>query len=150
MARLEFDVVSALSGEVILAGLTDMTARRPDIWHGLDRAMYEVYEVGPTWAVIREGNKERIWARERYDWATPGRVTWTMEESSFATPGDFVAVDLQPRDGGGTRLHITWQRRGRNAFGRLIVALNVLTRGALVRGSIRAGSRRMEALAAAV
>jgi hypothetical protein len=74
MARIELNVESSASPEQVIDGLTDFSDRRPDLWPGLNPKMYRVYEVGDTWADVREGNSDAIWARERYDWSTPGMV----------------------------------------------------------------------------
>jgi hypothetical protein len=139
MARIELDIDTDVAPEPILAALTDFSERRPDIWPGLNRAEYRVIAVGDTWADVREGNGGPVWAQEHYDWSKPGQVTWTMQDSGFAKPGSFVTAIVSPGSGGGSHIHIIWDRRGRNLFGRLIIALNVALRGAPVRGSIEAG-----------
>jgi hypothetical protein len=148
MARLELDIDSSAQPERLIAALIDFTPRRPDLWPGLNRAEYRVFEVGDTSAEIREGNGGAVWAREHYDWSVPGNVTWTVVESGFATPGDFVSVDVAPRPGGGSRVHVVWQRHGATLFGRFIVFLSTLFGGALVRRSIKSGLGRVEEQAA--
>src|SRR4051794_18185027 len=54
MSRVEFDVESSAAPERVIAGLTDFTPRRPELWPGLNAAMYRVYEVGDTWAEVQE------------------------------------------------------------------------------------------------
>ncbi len=144
MARLEMDTDSTARPDQITAALLDFSERRPDVWPGLKREEYKVFEVGDTWAEIREGTSKSIWARERYDWSIPGTVTWTVQESSFATPGDFVSATITPR-GAGSHIHLSWQRRGSNLSGKIAVALIVLTRGWLVKRSFDAGLRKIEA-----
>ncbi len=142
MPRIELEMESDLPPERIIAALTDFTERRPDLWPGLSRKQYRVYAVGDTWADVQEGSGGPVWARERYDWSTPGRVTWTVQESGFSSRGDSVSVDVAPHDGG-SRLHVVWQRRGKNLLGKLAIALIAAMRGAPVRGSIDAGLRRI-------
>jgi len=80
--------------------LTDFSKTRPETWPGLWEGAYEVYSVGQTSAEIREGNRSpRVWARERYDWSTPGVVRWEVVESNFCTPGGFVRVEVKSREG---------------------------------------------------
>lgn len=145
MARIEFDIRTDVPPDVVRAALLDFSERRPELWPGLPADQYQVYEVGDTWAEVREGYRGPIWVRERYDWSVPGRVTFTAVDSGFATPGSHVSVDVEPADGGGSRLHVTWVRSGRNAFGRLFVGLMVLTRGVAIRRSFEAGLARMAA-----
>src|SRR6266568_4126912 len=144
MARQELDFESSAPPERILAALIDYTERRTELWPGLRRAEYRVFDVGATTAEIREVSGGQIWARERYDWSVPGRVTWTVVESGFATPGDFVSAEVGPRSGGGSRIHVVWQRHGSTAFGRVIVRLSTLFGGALLRRSIGSGLARIE------
>jgi hypothetical protein len=149
MARIELNVDSGASPERLIAALIDFSPRRPDLWPGLNRAEYRVFEVGDTTAEVREGNGGAVWARERYDWSVPGTVTWTVIESGFATPGDFVRAEVTARQDGGSRVHVVWERHGATVFGRFIVFLSTLFGGALVRRSIRSGLARIEQAGAA-
>ena len=86
MPRIEIDIESSASPERIIAGLTNFTERRPELWPGLNPKKYRVYEVGDTWADVQEGNNDKIWARERYDWSTPGTVRWTVQQTASPRP----------------------------------------------------------------
>ena len=145
MPRVEIDVESSASPDQVIAGLTDFTERRPKVWPGLNPKKYRVYELGDTWADVQEGNNDMVWARERYDWSTPGKVRWTVQDSSFSTTGDYVEVVIGAKPGGGSRIHVTWSRRGKTLAAKAMVALIVLTRGLPVRQSLMAGLRRIEA-----
>ena len=145
MAHVEFDLESSASPERVIAGLTNFTAGRPELWPGLNPGKYRVYEVGDTWADVQEGNDDRIWARERYDWSTPGVVRWTVQQSTFSMAGDFVEAQVSARAGGGSRIHVTWSRRGKTWFAMAIVALIAVSRGLPVKQSLTAGLRRIEA-----
>ena len=74
-------------------------------------------------------------------------VRWTVQDSSFSTTGDFVEAVITPR-GTGSAVHVTWTRRGKTLFAKAMIALVVLTRGYLVRRSMLAGVRQIEAGAA--
>ena len=145
MARIEFDIRTDAPPEAIHAALLDFSERRPELWPGLPSDQYEVYEVGDTWAEIREGYRGPIWARERYDWSLPGRVNVTTVDSGFATAGSFVVIDIEPADGGGSMLHVTWARRGKGIFGKLFVGLMAMTGGVAIRRSIASGLPRIAA-----
>lgn len=143
MARVEFDFESHLPPERIIGALTDFTERRPELWPGLSAKEYEVYDVGETSAVVREGNGGQIWARERYDWSKPGVVRWEVIESGFCAPGSFVQAEIAPRDGG-SRIHLTWERRPTTFMARfLMIPMIVMTRGAPVKGSLKKGLDRI-------
>jgi hypothetical protein len=145
VARFEFDIRSQASPGAIRAALLDFSERRPDLWPGLPADQYEVYEVGDTWAEIREGYRGPIWWRERYDWSVPGRIQWTAIASGFGTRGSYVVCEIEPAEGGGSRLRIIWDRRGKTVFGKLFVGLMALTRGVFIRRSFRMGLSRIAA-----
>ena len=143
VARIEFDIGTDAPPEAIRAALLDFSDRRPELWPGLPRDQYEVYEVGGHVAEIREGYRGPIWVRERYTWPLPGRIEFTAVDSGFATAGSHVVVDIKPGDGGGSRVHVTWERWGKNLFGAVFIGLMVLTRGFFIRRSIKAGLDRV-------
>jgi hypothetical protein len=89
MARFQFDLPTEAAPEAVRTALLDFSERRPELWPGLPRDQYEVYEVGDTWAEIREGYRGPIWWRERYDWSVPGRVEWIALDSGFGALGSF-------------------------------------------------------------
>ena len=143
MARFEFEIRSQASPEAVRAALLDFSERRPELWPGLPAEQYEVYEVGDTWAEIREGYRGPIWWRERYDRSVPGRIRWTAVDSGFGTSGSYVVWEIEPAAGGGSRHHIIWDRRGKSVFGKFFVALMMLTRGAAIRRSLEMGLARI-------
>jgi hypothetical protein len=96
MTRIVLDLDSPCPPERAIDALVDFTDRRPDLWPALAREFYQVASVGETSAEVREGSTKpiRVWAREHYDWSTPGTVRWTVIESNFCTPGSGVAVTV--------------------------------------------------------
>jgi len=139
VARFEFDMRTAASPEAIRAALLDFTDRRPDLWPGLPRDQYEVYEVGDTWAEVREGYRGPIWHREHYDWSDPERIEWYAVESGVAKPGKRCVMRIEPEPGGGSRIRATWEGSGSGAFGRFFFAVMALTRGYFIRRSFQMG-----------
>lgn len=139
MPRFEFDLRSQASPEAVRAALLDFTERRPERWPGLPADSYKVYEVGDTWAEIREGYRGPIWWRERYDWSVPGSIRWTAVDSGFGTSGSYVVWEIEPEQGGGSRHHIIWDRHGKTVFGKLFMGLMALTRGFFIRRSLEMG-----------
>lgn len=137
MPHVEFDMETRLPPEKIVSMLTDFSERRPDVWSSLWEGAYQVYSVGETTAEVREGNRSpKIWARERYDWSEPGVVRWEVLESNFCTPGSFVEVQIEPKAGGGSKLHVVWERTPATYSARLMLSVIALTRGAPVKSSI--------------
>jgi len=147
MPRVELDLETPVPPDRIVAALTDFTDRRPDIWPGISRSWYEVYSVGDRSADIREGTggkRSSIWAKEHYDWSTPGLVTWTVRESGFCAPGSFGSAKVDPTDGGGSKVHITWQREPTTAMAKLISWFIKATNGMPVASSFKRGLARVE------
>ena len=139
MHRVEVDVDTLLAPARVQEALLDFSDRRPDIWPGLERSLYEVYSVGETSADVKEGSKMpgmTIWAREHYDWSTPDTVRWTVTESNFCAPGSYVAATMTPREGGGTRVHLEWERTGTTLMGRFLIRMIKLSKGKPVAASM--------------
>lgn len=135
------DSETDLSPERVVTALTDFSPQRPEIWPFLESKLYEVISVEDGRALIREGTKMgplEIWAVERYEW-TPGKVRFTVQESNFCTPGSFVDVTATQREGGGSKLHIEWERVATNLKGYIVVTTIRLTKGAALMDSIKKG-----------
>jgi Polyketide cyclase / dehydrase and lipid transport len=147
MPKVEFDIETTLPPERVLGALVDFSKARPEIWPGIDPSQYEVYSVGETEADVKEGSKmpgATIWAKEHYDWSTPGTVTWTVRESNFSAPGSYVSAKVTPGEKGGSRIHVTWERTGTSFVGRLAAALIKLSNGKPVAASIKKALGKME------
>jgi hypothetical protein len=142
VARVEFDMETEVQPERVIAGLTTFTEDRPELWPGLKAKEYRVYELGETSAVVREGSGGQVWAKERYDWSRPGFVRWEVIESGFCTPGSYVQAEVAP-SGGGSRIHVTWQRQPTTLLARVMLGLIVLTRGGPVKASLKKGLDRI-------
>jgi hypothetical protein len=146
MARVELDIDTPLSPERVIGGLTDFSERRPEIWPGIHPSLYEVRSLGDTWAEVKEGSRApgmTVWAVERYDWSVPDTVTWTVKESNFCTPGSSVSAQVRPGPGGGSRIHVTWNRTGVDFKSRMMLQLVKLSGGKPVASSIKAGLDKM-------
>ena len=119
--RVHYEFATALPPGEVVAALTDFSDHRPEIWPGLDRARYQVHELGKTWAVVTEGSRRpNVWARERYDWSVPGRVSWRVEESNFCGPPSGIVASVSPGPGGGSRVLIDWERTPTTVKGYLV------------------------------
>jgi hypothetical protein len=108
---MRFELDTKASPEQVLEAMTDFTARRTRIWNTLDPRVYELRELGETWAVAREGSpRSPYWVLVRYDWSDPRVVRWTELETNHGDPGDgFMRID--PNGLGGSRLHVEWSTR---------------------------------------
>jgi hypothetical protein len=122
--RVEFDFHTAATREEVVELLTDFSSDRPKRWPALSPRWYEVYDVGTSTADVREGqDKPLMWAREEYDWSTPGTVTWTVSESSDLAPGSFVSLTATASPNGGSDVHGTWERGAKTAKAPLILVV---------------------------
>ena len=145
MTELRFTVDAPVPPAEVIAALTDFSERRPGIWPELDPEVYRVDELGPTSAVVREGQRRpRLWAVEEYDWSTPGTVTWTARESNFCVPGSFMSAGVEPGGGRGSRVEVRWSRRGVGPKGTLIVAMMRMTRGRPLAKSLAGALARLD------
>jgi hypothetical protein len=141
-------VETQLPPQAVRAALLDFSERRPEIWPGLTGELYEVYSVSETTAEVKEGTKMplgQVWAREHYDWSEPETVRWTVVESNFCTPGSYVSARLRPREQGGTRVEIHWQRTGSSLMGRVGCGMIAATSGKPVASSLKKALRKLEA-----
>ena len=122
--RVEFDFHTAATPEEVVELLTDFSSDRPKRWPALSPKWYEVYELGTSTADVREGqDKPPLWAREQYDWSTPGTVTWTVTDSGDLAPGSFVTLTATASSDGGSDVHGTWERGAKTAKARLILVV---------------------------
>jgi hypothetical protein len=106
---MRFDLTTRASPEQVLRAMTDFTDRRLEIWHTtLDPEVYELRELGDTWAVAREGSpRVPFWVVVRYDWSDPRLVRWTEVESNHGD-GGAGSMLIERGDDGGSRVRVEW------------------------------------------
>jgi hypothetical protein len=153
MPKVEMDLETTVAPERVRAALLDFTERRPEIWPGIEPSLYRVFSVGDNSAEIQEGSRMPgggIWAREHYDWSVPGLITWTVRESNFCAPGSYVSAAISPAPGGGSRIHVTWDRSPTSFPGRIATLIIRATRGAPVAASFRMAMKRLESVTVSV
>jgi hypothetical protein len=106
---MRFDLTTKASPERVLRAMTDFTDRRLEIWHKtLDPKVYEVRELGDTWAVAREGSpRVPFWVVVHYDWSDSRLIRWTEVESNHGYRGAGSML-IEPGDEGGSVVHVEW------------------------------------------
>ena len=105
---MRFDLTTRASPQQVLAAMTDFTDRRPQIWSTLDPDIYEVRELGDTWAVAREGSPHSpFWVVVQYDWSDPRVIRWRELETNHGDGGD-GSMRIEPNGAGGSRVHVEW------------------------------------------
>jgi hypothetical protein len=125
MARVQFTISSERSPDEVRAALVDFSAQRPRLWPSIDPGVYQVHAVGDTWAEVTEGSAVMggIWARERYDWSTPGVVLATVQEANLWHPGGIWEMRMRSGPEGGSILEVTRDRTARTLKGRFLEAM---------------------------
>lgn len=117
MARIEFQVESPIEPREVLEALTEFSER----WPAIDRKVYRVHEESASSALVTEGTAVMggIWATELYEWDGSGAVLATIQESNLWHSGGTWELTATPREGGGSTLKVTRNRRAKNAKARL-------------------------------
>jgi len=149
MATIKFQVESPLNTDEVLAALTDFSERRPELWPAIDPDVYRVHEVTSGSALVTEGTDVMggIWATELYEWNGSNTVRATVKESNFWHPGGTWKLTAAPRDGGGSVLRVTRDRRPKNVKARLfeammrVIGARVLARELIKAPAVSAGAR---------
>ena len=143
MAKIHYEADGAVSAERFLAALTDFGEHRPELWPELDAKFYHLHERGETWAEVTEGTDVLggVWARERYDWSEPGRVTLTLLESPDFRAGTVTTYDVRANPDGGCHVAVDFQRIAASPRGRFVGAVVQLA------GARRFGNALRETLA---
>src|SRR2546423_3844985 len=146
MARVRYDADGALTPQRFIAALTDFSDRRPAMWPGLSARLYRAHEVGGTWAEATEGSDVLggIWARERYDWSTPGVVTIGIVESPFFRTGTTTTWRVSPT-ASGCHVEVDLHRIARSPRGYLVGALVELVGKRRFAGELRTVLARLAA-----
>ncbi len=103
MVEIRFTEETSVAPEALLTAARDFSARRPELWPNIDGSVYAVHAVGDTWAEATEGSAVLggIWARERYDWSTPGMIRAEVQASNVFRPGSSWELHVRPGGAGG-------------------------------------------------
>lgn len=106
---MRFELTTKASPEQVLRAMTDFSDRRLEIWRKtLDPGVYEVREVGDTWAVAREGSpRVPFWVVVHYDWSDPRLIRWTEVDSNHGDGGT-GSMRIEPDGDGGCQVHVEW------------------------------------------
>jgi hypothetical protein len=137
MTRVEVDMETATEPKVVFDAFLDFSERRPALWPNLAEKYYKVHGVGENTADVTEGSgfPFNIWAREHYEWdREAGMVKWAAAESNFCTPGSGAELTIRPREGGGSLIHVAWQREPTTAKGRFLIKMIAAGDGKRLKG----------------
>jgi hypothetical protein len=139
VARVTYTVETDLAPAVVWDALTEFGPRRAELWPDLSPSSFKVLDRGDGWARVREGTAGLgIWSVERYEWHEPV-ITATVEAANAAQPGGTWRMEVKPRDGGGTALVVSMDRKAKGFVGHIIHGLFQVTNGRF----LAARTRRM-------
>src|SRR5262245_53630483 len=124
MAHVTADRDTMASPERVIGALTDFSSKRLQLWPNLD-GKYEPEGYGGTSAAVTEGSAAfgGVWERSHYDWSRPGTVRIDVLESNTFEPGSYWLYQVTPKPGGGSHVHMEFDRRPRNFKGHVLSAL---------------------------
>ena len=150
MAHVITDRDTTASPDRVIGALTDFSAKRLDLWPNLDRKYYELEESGDTSAEVTEGSSGfgGVWERSRYDWSHPGTVRIEVQDSNAFEPGSYWLYQVTPKADGGSHVHMEFDRRPRNAKGRVLSLLFNVAGRQVFGKSLSETLHRIEALPA--
>ena len=147
MAHVITERDTTASPERVIGALTDFSSRRLDLWPNLDRKYYQLEDSGSSTAEVTEGSGGfgGVWERSRYDWSRPGTVRLDVQDSNAFEPGSYWVYDVTPKPGGGSHVHMEFDRRPRNLKGHVLSALLSVAGGTIFRKSLGETLRHLEA-----
>jgi polyketide cyclase/dehydrase/lipid transport protein len=129
VARVTYTVTTDLDPRTVWDALTEFGPRRAELWPDLSASSFNVLERGDGWARVREGTASLgIWSIERYEWTEPV-ITATVEEANAAQTGGTWRTEVRPRQGGGSVLTISMDRKAKGFVGHIIHGIFQLTNG---------------------
>ena len=125
MAHVIADRDTTASPESVIGALTDFSSRRPQLWPNLDPKYFELGDVGATSADVTEGSHGfgGVWERAHYDWSRAGTVRIDVQDSNAFEPGSYWEYQVTPNPGGGSHVHMEFDRRPRNLKGHVLSGL---------------------------
>jgi hypothetical protein len=88
MTTIHVTVTTPVTPERILRAFTDFTPQRLRTFPNIDQRYYQVHALGATSAEVTEGSAffGGVWERALYDWAQPGDISITVQESNALFP----------------------------------------------------------------
>jgi hypothetical protein len=146
MAHVITDRDTTASPERVIGALTDFSPRRFDLWPNLDRKYFELEQSGDTTAEVKEGSAGfgGVWERTHYDWSRPGTVRIDVQDSNAFEPGSYWIYQVTPNPGGGSHVHMEFDRRPRNFKGKVLSALLSVAGNQIFGKSLGETLRRLE------
>jgi len=147
MAHVVTELDTTASPERVIRALTDFSPKRLELWPNVDRKYFKLESSGQTSAEVTEGSGVfgGVWERGHYDWSEPGTVRIEVMDSNTFKPGSFWLYEVTPGPGGGSHVHMEFDRRPRNLKGRIVGAVLELFGDKVYAKQLSETLRRLEA-----
>jgi len=140
---------SSLPADKIRATLTNFSDgdQRIADFANLSADVFQVHELGDTFAVVTEGASIAggFWEKLRYDWSDPNVVILTSLESNTFEPGGTWRYATSSVAAGSTRVDLTVRRVPKTIKGKLLSGILAVAGGPLLSRDLRKTLRRIEA-----
>jgi hypothetical protein len=141
MSTIHFNQTTTLTPEQYIAGLTDFTPGRAEVFSNSADDYLKVHSDGSSDADVTEGSGG-VWERLHYDWSDPSRVVLTTTDSNVWGGASGYTYTFRPTPDGATDVDVVIVRDGKNVKGRFLgLVLGTVGKGVLhkaFRNSIKA------------
>ena len=131
MSTIHFHQSTSLTPEQYVAGLTDFSPGRAELFSNSADDYLKVHSRGTTGADVTEGSGG-IWERLQYDWSNPDRVVLRTTDSNVWNGSSGYTYTFKPLQDGLTDVDVVIVRQGKNAKGRVLaLVLGTVGKGLL-------------------
>jgi hypothetical protein len=146
MAHVVTDLDTTAPPGAVINAITDFSPKRFELWPNVDRKFFKLEASADTSADVIEGSPA-VWERNHYDWSRPDTVRIDVKDSNAFKAGSFWVYQVTPRTGGGSHVHMEFDRRPKNLKGYLLSAIIDLFGRKLFGSQLRQTLRQVEAAA---
>jgi hypothetical protein len=131
MSEIHLHQTTTLTPEQYIAGLTDFTPGRSEVFSKSADDYLKVHSLGPNDADVTEGSGG-VWERLHYDWSNPDRVVLETTDSNVWSDSSGYTYTFRSQPNGGTDVDVVIVREGKNAKGRFLgLVLGTVGKGVL-------------------
>jgi len=146
MAHVVAEMDTTASPDRVIHALTDFSPRRFELWPNIDRKLYKLEATDVTSAEVTEGTGGfNVWEKTHYDWSKPGEVRIDVDDSNTFETGSYWLYQVTPRSGGGSHVHMEFDRRPKNLKGQALSALFDVAGNAIFKKYLGETLKRIEA-----
>ena len=133
MSKIHIHQTMSLTPEQYIAGLTDFSAGRAEVFSKSADDYLKVHSVSSTEADVTEGSGG-VWERLRYDWSNPDRVVLETTDSNVWGGSSGYTYAFTRLPSGQTDVDVDIVREGKNAKGKFLgLVLGTVGKGVLVK-----------------